>query len=60
MKESIHSVTETGLQFWKEAAAEYQSQLIGLGEAFDTTEKAQASIHVYWAERKGIRSFQKD
>ena len=60
MKESVHSVTETGLQFWKDAAAEYHSQFVGLGEAFDTPEKAQATIHAYWAERKGIRLLQKD
>jgi LmbE family N-acetylglucosaminyl deacetylase len=60
MKESIHSVTERGLQFWKDAAAEYQSQFVGLGEAFDTPEKARVAIHAYWAERKGIRLLQKD
>jgi LmbE family N-acetylglucosaminyl deacetylase len=55
MKESIYSITEAGLHGWKEAAVEYKSQFVGLGEAFDTPEKAQASIHAYWAERKGIR-----
>lgn len=60
LKESIHSITETGLQCWKEAAVEYKSQFVGLGEAFDTPEKAQASIHAFWAERKGIRLLQKE
>jgi hypothetical protein len=60
MKESIHSITETGLDRWKDAAAEYKSQFVGLGEAFDTREKAQAAIHAYWAERKGIRMYQKE
>ena len=60
MKESVHSITETGLHCWKDAAAEYKSQFVGLGEAFDTPEKAQAAIHAYWGERKGIRLLQKD
>lgn len=57
MKESVHSITETGLNTWKEAAVEYKSQFVGLGEAFDTPDKAQASIHTYWAERIGIHFF---
>ncbi|MGZ9234992.1 MAG: PIG-L deacetylase family protein [Anaerolineales bacterium] len=59
MKESIQSITETGLNPWKEAASAYKSQLVGLGEAFDTPEKVQASIQSYWAERGGIRLLQK-
>jgi LmbE family N-acetylglucosaminyl deacetylase len=55
MKESVLSITETGLQCWKQAAVEYKSQLSGLREAFDTPEKVQAALHVYWAERTGIR-----
>lgn len=55
MRESIHPITEIGLQCWQEAALEYKSQLVGLGEAFDTPEKVQASIRAYWAERIGIR-----
>jgi len=55
MKESVHSITETGLHRWKEAALEYKSQFVGLGEAFDTPEKVQASLQVFWAERIGIR-----
>jgi LmbE family N-acetylglucosaminyl deacetylase len=60
LKETVYPITEAGLHFWKEAAVEYKSQFVGLGEAFDTPEKAQAAIHAYWAERKGIRLFQKD
>lgn len=55
LNESVQSITETGLNCWKEAAVKYKSQLVGLGEAFDTPEKVQASIHSYWAERIGIR-----
>jgi LmbE family N-acetylglucosaminyl deacetylase len=56
MQESVYSITEAGGVYqWKNAAAEYKSQFVGLGEAFDTPEKAQASIQSYWAERQGIR-----
>lgn len=58
MKESENPVTETGLNAWKEAAVEYRSQLSSLGDAFDSPEKAQASIQSYWAERSGIRILQ--
>ncbi len=58
MKESVHLITEISLSFWKEAALEYKSQLAGLGEVFNTPEKAQASIQSYWEERRGIRLLQ--
>lgn len=60
LKGSLYSVTETGLWCWQEAAAKYKSQFLGLGEAFDSPEKAQASLRAYWAERIGIRLLQKD
>jgi len=60
MKEAVHFITETGLKSWKEAALAYKSQLGGLGEAFDTPEKAQESLHSYWEERRGICLLQKD
>ena len=58
MKESVHSITETGLKHWKEAALAYKSQIAVLGDAFNTTEKVQQSIQRYWAERSGIRLLQ--
>lgn len=58
MKESVHSITEAGLRSWKEAALEYKSQFVALGDVFDTPEKALKSIHSYWAEREGIRLLQ--
>jgi LmbE family N-acetylglucosaminyl deacetylase len=60
MKESVQLITEAGLHCWKEAILAYKSQLAVLGEAFNTPEKAQASIQSYWAERIGIRLLQKD
>ena len=57
MKGSIHLITETGVSCWKDAVLAYKSQIPALGEAFNTPEKAQASIQAYWAERIGIRLF---
>ena len=58
MTASVHSITETGLKRWKEAALAYESQIVVLGEAFNTSQKVQASIQAYWAEYKGIRLLQ--
>jgi LmbE family N-acetylglucosaminyl deacetylase len=58
MEASVNPVTETGLKSWKEAVLAYKSQIPVLGEAFDTPEKAQASIQSYWAECGGIRLLQ--
>jgi hypothetical protein len=58
MKESVYPVTETGLNRWKEAALAYKSQIIVLGDAFNTPEKAQESIQEFWAEQQGIRLLQ--
>jgi LmbE family N-acetylglucosaminyl deacetylase len=58
MQELVHPIREAGLHRWKEAALAYKSQIVVLGEAFNTPEKAGRSIQVYWAEQKGIRLFQ--
>ena len=58
MKETMHSITETGLTRWKEAALTYKSQIVVLGDAFNTPEKAQESVQSYWAEQKGIGLYQ--
>jgi hypothetical protein len=58
MRESVYPVTETGLNHWQEAALVYKSQLGGLGDAFNTPEKARKSLQAYWEEQKGIRLFQ--
>jgi hypothetical protein len=58
MKESIHSITEAGLRYWKEATLAYKSQLPVLGEAFETPEKTKKSIHSYWEAYGGIRLLQ--
>lgn len=55
MEESVYSISETGLNAWKEAVLEYKSQLPVLGEAFDTPEKAQKSLHSLWKPHEGIR-----
>lgn len=58
MQESVYSVTEAGLNRWKEAALAYKSQIVVLGDAFNTPEKAQESIQAYWTNLKGIRILQ--
>lgn len=58
MRESVYSITEEGLNHWKEAALAYKSQIVVLGEAFNTPEKVRKSIQTYWEEQKGIRLFQ--
>ena len=58
MDETVHSVSEEGLRAWKEAVLMYKSQLPGLGEAFQTPEKASESIHSYWSQCGGIRLLQ--
>lgn len=58
MEETVCSITEAGLRSWKEAILAYQSQLPGLGEAFNPPEKAQGSIHSYWSQYSGIRLLQ--
>jgi LmbE family N-acetylglucosaminyl deacetylase len=58
MQESVQSITEAGLNHWQEAALAYKSQLGGLGDAFNTPEKARKSLQAYWAEQQGIRFFQ--
>jgi LmbE family N-acetylglucosaminyl deacetylase len=58
MKESVHSVTETGVKSWQEAVLAYKSQIPTLGPVFDTPDKVRESIQTYWAERNGIRLFE--
>jgi LmbE family N-acetylglucosaminyl deacetylase len=58
MRASIHSITEAGLNSWKEATLAYKSQLPVLGEAFETPEKTRKSIHSYWEAHGGIRLLQ--
>jgi hypothetical protein len=58
MQETIVPITESGLRSWKEAVMAYKSQIPGLGAVFDTPEKAQESIHSFWAGYRGIRLYQ--
>jgi LmbE family N-acetylglucosaminyl deacetylase len=58
MKESVHSVTETGLKSWQEAVLVYKSQIPTLGPTFDTAEKVHKSIQTYWSEHTGIRLYE--
>ena len=58
MEATVNPIPEASLKPWKEAVLAYASQIPVLGEAFDTPEKAQASIQSYWAENEGIRLLQ--
>ena len=60
MKESVHLITETGLDRWQEAVLAYESQIPALGDVFDTPEKVRESIKSYWSLHKGIRLLQPD
>jgi LmbE family N-acetylglucosaminyl deacetylase len=58
MKESVHRITEAGLERWLDAVAAYKSQLPALHELVSTPEKAHASIRAYWEKWGGIRLLQ--
>jgi hypothetical protein len=55
MKESLHPVTEAGLEAWIEAALAYESQLSSL---FESKEKVEEEIHAYYFERGGFSLWQ--
>ncbi len=52
LKEKAHSITESGLQAWKEAIRAYSSQISSL---FDSTEHMHSSIEKYCTENNGVR-----
>ncbi len=58
MKETIHSVTDAGLQAWQEAVLEYKSQLPWFGEKMSTPDKAREALQVYRDKWGGIPIFQ--
>ena len=60
MTESLHSISETALEHWQEAALHYESQISTLREAFDTPEKVRTSLRAYRAAWDGIRLLQTD
>ena len=60
MKESVHLITEVGLERWQEAILAYKSQIPTLGDVFDSPQKVQESINAYWSLHKGIRLLQPD
>jgi len=51
MEESLHSITEAGLQAWIEAVLAYASQLSTL---FESREKVKDELRSYFAEREGL------
>ena len=51
MKESLHSITEAGLQTWVEAALSYKSQLSSL---FESSEDVEKKFYTYYSKRSGF------
>jgi LmbE family N-acetylglucosaminyl deacetylase len=54
MKETVHSVTDTGLKAWHGAVLEYKSQLPLFGEYMYTPEKAGVALRSYRDQQGGI------
>ena len=51
MKESLHPITEAGLDAWVEAALSYKSQLSSL---FESSEDVREKIYTYYSERNSF------
>ena len=51
MKESLHTITEAGLDAWVEAVLAYKSQISML---FDSSDKVREIIHTFYSERGGF------
>jgi LmbE family N-acetylglucosaminyl deacetylase len=58
MKESVHSITDLGLEAWQRAVVEYKSQLPLFGEYMYTPEKAGEALRIYREKRGGISILQ--
>jgi hypothetical protein len=54
MRQTVHPVTESGLEAWHAAVLEYKSQLPLFGEFMYTPEKAGDALRFYRAEQGGI------
>jgi LmbE family N-acetylglucosaminyl deacetylase len=54
MRQTVHPVTEPGLEAWHTAVLEYKSQLPLFGEFMYTPEKAGDALRSYRAEQGGI------
>jgi hypothetical protein len=54
MQESIHRITDSGLEAWIEAVIKYKSQLPLFGEYMYTPEKAGESLQAYRDRWGGI------
>lgn len=56
MKESLHTITETGLNAWVEAVLAHESQISTL---FDNPDKAREEIRTYYSKRGGFSTWSK-
>jgi LmbE family N-acetylglucosaminyl deacetylase len=55
-KKTLFRISETGLGVWQSGIAAYATQILML---FETGEKMQEAIRVYWEDRHGIRLWRK-
>ena len=52
LKDTLHPISEKGLEVWQSGIAAYASQILML---FETGEKMQEAIRLYWEDQRGIR-----
>jgi LmbE family N-acetylglucosaminyl deacetylase len=52
LKETLYPISEKGLGVWQSGIAAYATQILML---FETREKMQEAIRVYWENQRGIR-----
>jgi LmbE family N-acetylglucosaminyl deacetylase len=52
LKETLYPISEKGLEVWQRGIAAYTSQILML---FETGEKMQEAIRVYWENQRGIQ-----
>jgi LmbE family N-acetylglucosaminyl deacetylase len=52
MKETLHPISEKGLEAWQSGIAAYATQMLML---FETVEKMQEAIRAYWENNHGVR-----
>jgi len=52
LKDTLHPISEKGLEVWQSGIAAYTSQILML---FETGEKMQEAIRLYWEDQRGIR-----
>jgi LmbE family N-acetylglucosaminyl deacetylase len=52
MEETLYPISKKGLGIWQSGVAAYATQILML---FETGEKMQAAIRLYWQDQRGVR-----